>query len=102
MLRKKERATGYYWVQWSYSGTLRDDVWRVAYYNHRLGYWTLDGDTRTFYDTDFIAVDPRPVPRNWIVGSPSRLWLYLLTAFLIFIITSCMIDVYKFIISLMR
>lgn len=91
---KPPRKTGYYWVQFSYGGTRK---WRVAWYNEMLEYWHIDGDSRVFYDDDFLKISNRQIPQNWLVGNPSRIWLYILVALLVICWASCILDVIYYI-----
>ncbi len=93
-LRRGFRKTGHYWIQFSYRGVRK---WRVAWYNELLEHWQIDGDTREWYDRDFISINERRIPQNWLIGNPSRYWLYILTVAFVICVLSCVIDVYSFI-----
>jgi hypothetical protein len=56
---RQPRKTGYYWVRYSYGGKRTR---RIGWYNEMLEYWHLTGDTREYYDNDFIRIYERPIP----------------------------------------
>lgn len=98
-LRRKFRKTGYYWVQFTYAGVRK---WRIGWYNEMLEHWEIDGTERRFHDNHFIKINERRIPQNWIVGNPSRYWLYILLAFFIITLLGCIIDIYNLIIHIVR
>ena len=59
---RKRRKSGYYWVNWSYSGNPnKGDIWRIAFYLEDLNVWTITGDIRRFGDDDFIDIIEYPI-----------------------------------------
>jgi hypothetical protein len=79
------RITGYYWVKWSYGGARE---WRIAWYNEEFGFWTIEGDARSFYDTDFLEVGNSKItmqPLHWWHWVVFGLLVYGFVHFLLYI-----------------
>lgn len=89
------RTDGFYWVKWA-DPFGRPTVWRVGQYVEGIG-WIMPGDTRTYYDSNFISINERKIPKNWVFGNPSRVRLYVLLIALIISLASCAIDIIVFI-----
>lgn len=64
------RKAGYYWVLWS-ARWENPEVWRVAEWLPNIGWW-VTGDDRTFYDSDFCAINENRIPRVWLAGGETK------------------------------
>lgn len=67
---RTDRKTGYYWIMWS-GRWEKPEQWRIAHWVNGVG-WLVTGDDRTFYDSDFCAIDENRIPRVWLAGGETR------------------------------
>jgi hypothetical protein len=98
---KKPRQTGYYWVQWSYSGDEGNVVERVGFYNSRLMTWTIDGDSRRYHDIDFLAIDETHI-RRYGAAFKMRLLRSLTVASIGYLLAMIAIELYKLITNITK
>lgn len=71
MAAKKIRKTGYYWVEYCYAPGREETISRVAFWNGILMHWYITGESRFYYDQDFLSIDERiikrVIPAPWYV-----------------------------------